>query len=203
MVEENNKLNENAVKEEMVEETKSEVVETASDNLENKIEEPKKDVAKDKKTKAKEVKKVVVKELAVANGFSLKISPKKSYAICKVIKGKDPESAIKRLEDVLKMKRVIPMAGREVPHQRGIGLAGARFPKNACEAIIKVIKQLKANAVVAGIEDPVITIAMANRGSSPVRRGGVRGKSTNLHLEVRERKKMLEMRNGKKTGGEK
>jgi len=129
------------------------------------------------------------KDVAIANGHSLRISPKHAIAICKVIKGKSPEAAIKRLEDVVKEKRAIPMAGLEVAHQKGKGLAGAKFPRNACVAIIEVIKQAKANAVVNGVENPVIFIAKPNRAAAPFRRGGRKGKRTHVYIELRERSK--------------
>src|SRR3989344_3055772 len=129
------------------------------------------------KTKIKEKPKKTeksAKETAVVNAYSLRISPKQSFAICKVLKG----------------KRSIPMASREVAHQKGRGIAGAKFPKNACKEIINVLKQVKANAVVAGIENPIVTIARANRASAPFRSGGRKGKRTHLHLEVRNRLKL-------------
>ena len=108
------------------------------------------------------------------------------------MKGKSPDNGIKRLEEVIKGKRSIPMASREVAHQKGRGIAGAKFPKNACKEIINVLKQVKANAVVAGIENPIVTIARANRASAPFRSGGRKGKRTHLHLEVRNRLKLRE-----------
>lgn len=145
------------------------------------------EITKDVKAEKKVVKKVETKtkEMAMANGFSLRISPKHSIAICKVIRGKSPEAAIVRLEDVVKEKRVIPMAGMEVGHKKGKGLAGGRFPKNACIAIIEVLKQVRANAVVAGIENPVITIAKADRAAAPLRKGGRKAKRAHFHVEVR------------------
>lgn len=137
---------------------------------------------------------IVQKDVAVANAYSLKISPKASFAICKTIKGKSPDNAMKRLTEVIKGKRAIPMAAREVPHQKGNGMAGGKFPMNACKEIFEIVKQVKANALVAGIENPVITIAHANRAAAPFRRGGRRGKRTHIHLEVRDKSKLLEVR---------
>jgi len=142
----------------------------------------KKDLVKKKKVEAKEV--------AVANGFSLRISPKNTYAACKVITKKTPEQAIMRLEEVLRGRRPIPMASREVAHQKGKGIAGAKFPKNVCEEMIKLINQVKANANISGIENPVITLAMANQASAPFRRGGRKAKRTHLHIEVRDKTKI-------------
>ncbi|MEA3248384.1 MAG: uL22 family ribosomal protein [Nanoarchaeota archaeon] len=129
----------------------------------------------------------VKKDVAVANGFSLRISPKQSVYICKAIRGKSPEVAIMKLNEVIKGKRAIPMAGLEVGHRKGKGLAGGRFPKNACKAIIEIVKQAGANAIVAGIENPVITIVKSDRASAPYRRAGRKAKRTHIHVEIRNR----------------
>ena len=141
------------------------------------------------KEKPKKAEKIV-KEVAIANAYSVRISPKQSFAICKVLKGKSPENGIKRLEDVINHKRAIPMASREVAHQKGKGIAGAKFPENACKEIIDIIKQVGANAIVAGIENPIITVAKADRASRPFKSDGRRGKRTHIHLEVRDKLKI-------------
>ncbi|MFH1451601.1 MAG: hypothetical protein ABIF88_00300 [archaeon] len=136
-------------------------------------------------------KKIIVKDVAVANGFSLRISPKFSINVCRTIVGKSPDAAIARLEDVIKEKRVIPMAGLEVGHKHGKGLAGGRYPKNVCKAIIGVIKQVKANAVVNGIENPIIIIAKPNKASAPLRRGRTQAKRTHIYLEVKDKEYLI------------
>ena len=138
----------------------------------------------EKKKTIKKKKEIPKKDIAIANGFSLKISPKQSIYVCKIIRGKSPENAIRRLQDVIDKKRPVPMAGLEVGHKKGRGLAGGKFPKNACEAIIKIIKQAGANAIVAGIENPVISIAKSDRASAPYRQAGRKAKRTHIHIEV-------------------
>lgn len=147
----------------------------------------------DKKTEKKiEVKKEIPKkDLAIANAYSLKISPKQSKYVCRIIKGKSPEAAAQRLREVIDEKRPVPMAGLEVGHKKGRGLAGGKFPKNACKAILEVVKQLGANANVAGIEQPIITIAKADQAARPYRRQGQKAKRTHLHLEARDKTKLV------------
>jgi len=86
--------------------------------------------SKEKVGKVEEKKKVetkkVEKEIAVANGFALRISPKYAIAVCKIIRGKTPEAAIERLEAVVAEKRPVPMASMEVAHKKGKGLAGGK-----------------------------------------------------------------------------
>ncbi|MBU2576847.1 MAG: hypothetical protein KKF50_03935 [Nanoarchaeota archaeon] len=150
-----------------------------------------KKVEKDTKKVEKKAKEVPKKELAVANGYSLRISPKQSVYVCKVIRGKSPEAAIERLQAVIDERRPVPMAGLEVGHKKGKGLAGGKFPKNACQGIMEIVKQASANAVVAGIENPVITIAKSDRASAPYRRAGRKAKRTHMHIEVRDKTKLL------------
>ncbi|MBT3397479.1 hypothetical protein HOA55_00550 [archaeon] len=168
-------------------ETKMGESKTSNKIEEKKIVETKKEETPKTEEKKKKVepKKVEKKESAIANGISLKISPKQSKAICKMIKGKTPERAVEMLEEVVKGKRPVHMAGLEVAHQKGKGVAGAKFPKNAAAAIAEVVKQVGANAVVNGVDEPVITIAKSNRAAAPLRRGGRRAKRTHVYLEVR------------------
>jgi len=173
-------------------ETKIETEETkAPEKVETKTEEKKETK---KPVKAKEISK---KDVAVANGFSMKISPKQSKYVCKLLRGKTPEAAVARLQAVIDEKRPVPMAALEVGHKKGKGLAGGKFPKNACKEIITIVKQAGANAVVAGIEAPVITIARADRASAPFRRAGRRAKRTHLLIEIREKKWLIENKSKK------
>jgi len=162
--------------------------EKTEEQSENKTEE------KSKETKKKEPVKVVVRDKAIANAFSLQISPKFTKAICKMIRRKDPNRAIAMLELVIQKKLPVKMTGLEVAHQKGKGISGARFPVNAAKAIIGVVEQLKANAVVNGIEEPIISIAMSNQASAPFKRGGRKAKRTNLHLEAVERTKLPKLK---------
>ncbi len=173
----------------MVEENKIKVEEKKEDV---KVE-TKEDVKVEGKKKPEvKVKDVAKKDVAIANGFSLKISPKQSKYVCRVIRGKSPEAAVKRLQEVIDEKRPVPMAGLEVGHKKGKGLAGGKFPKNACKGIMEIVKQVGANAVVAGIENPIITIAKSDRASAPYRRAGRKAKRTHMHIEVRDKIKLLE-----------
>ena len=166
------------VKEEKVEEK------TGSTKKEDVKSDGKKEEEKKPVVKKKEIKK---KDFAVARGISMKISPKQCIYICRVLMGKSPDAAIARLEAVISEKRVIPMAALEVGHKRGRGLAGGKFPKNACKEIIGVIKQAGANAVVNGIENPVIVIARSDRASAPFRKAGRKAKRAHVYIEVREK----------------
>ena len=180
------------------------------EKMETKVEDKKmeekmeKDTKKDVKVETKVNKKSEQKkkDFAIANGFSMKISPKQCKYTCRVIRGKSPSAAIARLQAVIDEKRPVPMAGLEVGHKKGKGLAGGKFPKSACTGIMEVVKQAAANAVVAGIENPVIAIAKSNQASAPYRKAGRRAKRTHIYIEIRDKVKMMEAK-GQKTGGKK
>jgi len=170
----------------------------AEEEMKNKIEETEKEVVETKEVKEevkvekkKVEKKIEVKDKAVANGYSLKISPKQSKYVCRVVRGKTPEAAVARLQAVIDERRPVPMAGLEVGHKKGKGLAGGKFPKNACKGIMEIVKQVGANAVVAGIENPVITIAKSDRASAPFRKAGRKAKRTHMHIEVMDKSKLV------------
>lgn len=162
------------------EEKKTEAVKTPT--KEEKKTETVKKVDK-KKTEAKP------REIAVANGHSQRISAKYSFEICKMIKGKEIDTAIAELELVVKKKKAVPMHALEVAHKPG-AMAGGKYPVKAAIVFIEILKNLKANANANMIERPVITIAMANKASRPFKRGGTKGKRTHLHFEAKDKTKL-------------
>ena len=70
-------------------------------------------------------------------------------------------------------------------------MSGAKYPKKACEAIIPLIKQVEANAVIAEIENPIIVLAISNRATRPYRRAGRKAKRTHMYLEVKDKTKLI------------
>jgi len=159
------------------------------EKVKTEMKEKTKEVERKKETKVE----IKPKEFAVAKGSSLRISVKKSMSICDMIKGKSPDVAMKMLDEVLKGKRVVPMRGREVPHQKSHGekgIAGGRFPKNASIEFINLLKQANANATVNGVENPIIVIAKADIASRPYKKEGRRAKRAHIYIEVRDRNKL-------------
>ena len=104
-------------------------------------------------------------------------------SICDMIRGKTTEKALEMLEEVLLFRRPVKMNNREIPHKHGKGMMAGRYPMTACREFIRLIKQLNSNAIVNEfpIEEGVI-FCKANQGSRPYRRGGTRGKRTNITL---------------------
>lgn len=150
-----------------------------------------KEKTKESPQKKSEVKQAPKKDFAIARGLSLRISPKYSIFVCRMIKGKTPDQAVSLLRDVIEGKRPVHMRPLEVPHQKGKGVSGAKFPKNVCREIIPIINQARANALVVGIEEPIITIAKSDRAPAPFRRGGRKAKRTHIFIEVRDKKTAL------------
>jgi large subunit ribosomal protein L22 len=97
------------------------------------------------------------------------ISFKHAVEICRFIKGRKIEEAKKLLEDVIALKRPVPFKRykKKVAHKRGLDkwYAG-RYPQKACKFILKVLKNLEANAEYKGldVENMVIVHAQAKKG---------------------------------------
>jgi len=106
---------------------------------------------------------------ARAMGYEMDISFKHAVEICRAIKGMKLDDAIDYLEDVVKMKRVVPFRNhkKKVAHKRGLKkwYAG-RYPVKASKNILKVLKNLKANAEYKGLETHrlILTHAQAKKG---------------------------------------
>ncbi|WP_456368943.1 50S ribosomal protein L22 [Geoglobus sp.] len=106
---------------------------------------------------------------ARAMGYEMDISFKHAVEICRAIKGKKIDDAIAYLEDVVAMKKAVPFKNhkKKVAHRKGLEkwYAG-RYPVKASREIIKVLKNLRANAEYKGLEVNrlVITHAQAKKG---------------------------------------
>ncbi len=148
-----------------------------------------KEKPKEEKTEKRPIQEKPKKTEAVVNASNLPISTKYSAAICKFIKNKKIEDAIADLEQVLVLKKVVPMKG-EIPHRKGKGIMSGRFPKKATQNFIKLLKNLLANTNHNSLEDPIIVEAIANIGSRPYGKfGRVRRKRTHVKIKVKEKKK--------------
>jgi len=123
---------------------------------------------------------------AVARAYNAGISTKQSIAICKFLKGKSIDQAVKELTEVIKMKRAIPMQG-EIPHRKG-GFPG-RYPVKAADLFIKLLKNLEANANIKGLDIAKTKISAkadkASRPRKPGRLSGRRFKRTHITLILR------------------
>ncbi|RLI75405.1 50S ribosomal protein L22 [Archaeoglobales archaeon] len=106
---------------------------------------------------------------AKAMGYEMPISFKHAVEICRELRGKKINEAKKILEDVIAMKRPIPFKKykKKVAHKSGLNkwYAG-RFPQKAAKYILKVLRNLEANAEYKGLDldNLIIVHAQAQKG---------------------------------------
>jgi len=155
--------------------------------------------AEEKKTEAKpaetKVKKVPKTEAFVYSP-NAHLSMKTSAAVCRFIVGKTIDKASADLREVAAGRRPIPMKG-EIPHRHGKIMSG-RFPKNASEHFIMLLKTLAGNCNVNGLEEPVIAEAIANIASRPYGKfGAVRRKRAHIKIIAKNRKDWQKSRSKK------
>ncbi len=106
---------------------------------------------------------------AKAMGYEMDISFKHAVEICRALKGRKVQDAIRYLEDVVAMKRVVPFRKykKKVAHKSGLEkwYAG-RYPQKAAKHILKILKNLEANAEYKGLEVErlIIVHAQAKKG---------------------------------------
>ena len=152
------------------------------------IKEDKKDAEKKETGKDKKVEeKLPKKDEAIAFGKSFHISKKQGMYICSFIKNKKIDDAIKDLKEVILMKRAIPFKG-EIPHRKGKGMMSGRYPVKAAGLFINLLKSLKGNVLVNGmdLDKSRIKMASANWAARPMRSNRREGKRTNVILKARE-----------------
>jgi len=148
----------------------------------------------EEKQKPIQKKSKVKRDYAVVNAKSVPISTKHSMAICRFIKGKTIEKAIKDLEPVLIKKVAVPMKG-EIPHRKGKMMSG-RYPQKAVGHFITLLKSLEANAAVNELDEPVIVEAIANLAPRPFGRfGKTKKKRTHVRLKCVEKKEDKKKKN--------
>jgi ribosomal protein L22 len=176
-----------------VEEKVEEKIEDKNENATPTTEKEETKKTEEKKTKEdkKEVKKPVKKikkEEVYVNAKSVPISTKYAMSICKFVKGKRIGDAIRDLEQVMLLKKSVPMKG-EYSHRKGKGMSGGSFPQRASEHFIVLLKSLAGNANNHEIDEPIIVEATANWAPAPRGRfGRVRRKRTHITLRAIEMK---------------
>jgi ribosomal protein L22 len=153
---------------------------------EAKKEEKTEEEKKDKPKKKEEVKPISKKEEAVANGRNFPVSKKQCMYICSFIKYKPIDSAMTDLTKVINMKKAVPFKG-EIPHRKGMSTPG-RYPVKAAGYFINLLKGLKGNVIVNGmdLDKTRISLASATWANRPMRAQGKAAKRTNVILKAKE-----------------
>jgi len=130
-----------------------------------------------------------------ASGREVDISPKAAREICAVIKGMSIAKAKKFLEDVMDKKQAVPFKRykKEVSHKSSqFKFYAGGYPVKAIKEILKVIKNLEANAEFKGLDtEKMIIIHAASMKGMKVKRYVPRafGRSspsfdTLVHIEI-------------------
>lgn len=94
-------------------------------------------------------------KIAKAIGIELRISPKSSAEICTAVRKKNVEKAKEFLNDVVGMKRPVPMKRFKtgIAHRKGLEKACAgKYPVKAASQILKVLESAEANAEYKGLD---------------------------------------------------
>ncbi len=124
---------------------------------------------------------------AKAVGVALPISSKQSYEVAKFLRGKPLAFAKKLLEEVIALRRPVPMTrfNRETGHKHG--MAAGRFPTKTCSVILKLLKSAESNAQFKGLStaDLVVRHISAQRGPTSFHYGRKRRRlMKRAHVEV-------------------
>lgn len=129
---------------------------------------------------------------ATLNVKFLPISTKMSVEICNLVKSMPLSKARRLLQDVVDMKKPIPIKrfNADLGHKPGLG--PARYPVNASKVFLKLLNSVEANAENRGlnVNSLVIVHAKADRGDARWRygrKGRVKMKNTHIHLRVEEK----------------
>ena len=103
---------------------------------------------------------------AKAIGRDMPVSPKMSREICGMIRGMKVATAVSALEEVIELKRPVPLKryNKRVSHKKGVG--PGRYPQKAAKAILGVVQSAVTNAEYKGLDadDMIIVTVSASRG---------------------------------------
>lgn len=130
--------------------------------------------------------------MAKATGSSLPISRKFSIEILNAIRGKKVEYVIRFLDDVINLRKPVPIRRftGDVGHKSGKNMAAGRFPVKAATHIKGLIESAKKNAIDKGFNTNLVIVhASAMKGFSNYHHGrhpGRETKSTNIEIVVKE-----------------
>lgn len=108
-------------------------------------------------------------KISKAIARSLQVSPKWSFEVAREIRGLKLEKAKTLLEEIIEMKRPLPIKryNKGVAHRRGLTKAFAgRYPVKACSFALKALNSAEANAEYKGLDVDRLYIkhAQAKRG---------------------------------------
>ncbi|NJE75359.1 50S ribosomal protein L22 [Thermococcus sp. ES12] len=111
--------------------------------------------------------------MARASGRDLRISSKHSVEILREIKGMMLNDALRYLDDVIALKRPVPMKrfNDSQGHKPGKGFGPGRYPVKVAKAVKKVLLNARNNAEQKGLDPDRLRIIHAAAHRGPVLRG--------------------------------
>jgi len=113
---------------------------------------------------------------AKALGRALRISPKWSIEIARELRGMKLTRAMRYLEDIIAMRRPLPLKRfkKGVAHRRGLVKACAgRYPQKAARHVLKLLESARANAEYKGLDPEKLYIKHIAAQRGPVIRGWI------------------------------
>ncbi|NJE00638.1 50S ribosomal protein L22 [Thermococcus sp. JdF3] len=112
-------------------------------------------------------------KMARASGRDLRISPKHSVELLREIRGMMVNDALRYLDDVIALKRPVPMKRHNDSqgHKPGRGFGPGRYPVKVARAVKKVLLNAKNNAEQKGLDPDRLRIIHAAAHRGPVLRG--------------------------------
>ena len=124
---------------------------------------------------------------AKALGKELTISPKLSREVAGMVRGMKVYKAIQALEDVVALKRPVPLKryNKRVSHKQGVG--PGRYPEKVAKAFLTVIQSAVANAEYKGLDvDSMVlrTITVSRGRTLPGHMPRAHGRATQWNQET-------------------
>lgn len=124
---------------------------------------------------------------AKALGRELTISPKLSREVAGMVRGMKVDKAIQALEDVVALKRPVPLKryNKRVSHKQGVG--PGRYPEKVAKAFLNIIQSAVANAEYKGldVDNMVLRTITVSRGRTiPGHMPRAHGRATQWNQET-------------------
>ncbi|WP_456474539.1 50S ribosomal protein L22 [Candidatus Pyrohabitans sp.] len=113
-------------------------------------------------------------KVAKAIGRTMRISPKWSIELARELRGMKLGVAERYLEDIIAMRRPLPLRRfkKGVAHRRGLVKADAgRYPQKAARHILKLLESARTNAEYKGLDPEKLVIKHIAAQRGPVIRG--------------------------------
>lgn len=124
---------------------------------------------------------------AKAVGRDIPVSPKFAREVVGMIRGMKVEEAAQMLEEVIEVKRAVPLKryNKRVSHKAGIG--PGRYPVKAAKAVLSVLESASSNAEYKGLDVAnmsVTTISVSRGRTIPGHMPRAQGRATQWNQET-------------------